>query len=1716
MADNILIELENVLPERRHEVLESYIRGLLVDFLQFDSLDEIADVEEFSELGADSIQAVEFKSLLDSSLACSLRTTILFDYPRIDHLVDHLLQEQIQFQSTAIESSQNQEVITEKSIEDSQPPSDLEPSIAITAIAGIFPGAENTEVFWQKINSGALLAFEGENAPVKFRFARIHAVNTAFDLHALNIQQDEFQSMARTQKLMLKVIADALNEYDLTPKDLSNKKTGVFIAAKSDDKDEPQMAYQIPLCNEISFRLDLKGPSELFNTFCTSVYVALHRAIQSIQAGECEQALVGGINTISLNEFNACSNAGLYDELLSQVNSTLSFSDCAQGFTRSEGVGVMLIQAKQTAVKQKRQVLALVRGSAVYHGGKGYSLEAPNAQALQQTIEQSLSYAKLTADSIDYIEAHGIGNMLADAIELNALNRCYTSLSNNPQKRWQVSSIKPTIGHPEIAAGMASIIKVIKAFEHKTIPGLSGFNTINPDIAPNHALILQTEGNPWLKQGQPRRAALNSFAIGGVNSHLILEQSDEIESNLANGDNELSNLALDTTLTPNDSKSWSDKPYYLKLSELFAEIFKTPLADIDLETSFVQYGFDSISVMQFVTALNEAFAIHLRMGQVLSIDSVNDFIKLIDEQLVEAHHDQPPGAKVETEIQPTENPVQESVSEVQKGLWYIQQANPTSTSFNVPLTFKSLTPINQKAFERAMLWMLNAYPILTARFLQNLDSEQVSQHLTEVTHYQINHYIQHDHLESLNSLLYGYLREPFDLENTLPIRSYLIECKNDNQYFVFLVIHHIVFDGISGALFIGELWKKYHQFNAGIEVLKKSPDLAFFDYVGWERNYLGHDQAQKDLTWWKTVLKDLPPALPLPYDKNIPDHETQGIGCETVQIESALFQGLQTQAKHHHVNFSVYLLAVFNLFLSKLCQQNDIVVSSPVLGRPKRAYEKSIGCYINIIVTRTQVSPEQNFSSLLQQTKLNFINGIDHGYYPFSTLMPELGLTLTNPDEAPFPVSFTYQNIFDQMLNSQDDLAEIEPLFEVYQEVEDNYTLEIYDLRDQLKINLKYKRKLFAAPTIKRHLDSFLHLLKTVVLSSENQIQAYEMLPEAERNRQLMVFNQTVAAYPKHKSFSSLFVMQAEKTPNAVALHWCGQQMTYQQLLQKSDDLAVYLQVQGIETNDIVAVCIPRSMQMIVAILAVLRSGGVYLPIDPATSVERINFILTDASAKLLLTDATLKSNLLSAEIESQCRIEVVEQIQHTHTQLLLKNGFQPENGAYVIYTSGSTGHPKGVMISQQSLVNLCFAMQTAYDIHPEDRVVQFAALSFDMSVEEIFPYLLCGAGVVIRQETDIEAENFYRLVMDNKASIINIPPLFYQVIDGLHDEKKAQLFNQLRLVAFGGEALPESILKAVQDYDVRIFNAYGPTECTVNASIAELTHSSVPTIGKPILNTQLYVLGQDTSLLPIGVCGELYIAGDGVSLGYLNQPSLTQQKFVDNPFGAGKMYKTGDIVRWMNDGLIEYIGRIDDQVKIRGYRVELGEVESSLVKHVEIDNAVAIVQAHAQGNKLIAFYTLENLDSIDHSQIRSFLRQSLPDYMVPSAFVQLQSVPLTRNGKVDRKQLQQQSVEINNATQWLAPNTETEKQLAKIWADVLDVDQVGLLDNFFDLGGHSLLAVQIIIRINKTLSVEVSLTDFFAAENIQNLAVNVDHLELMVDELSLMDFEQQGTQWII
>ncbi|QKX03873.1 amino acid adenylation domain-containing protein [Aquimarina sp. TRL1] len=1638
----------------RPKLLTDHIRRLLVDFLELDAIEEVSENQVFVELGVTSMEALQFKTTLEDDLQCQLRTTLFFDYPEMQLLVSYLLEEVLEMEGGSMEGVINERHETKKITEE---------KLVVVGMAGIFPDEVDVAAMWEKSMSETVRQKEATyNSGLEYR--NITKIDTQRIREVLGFEE-EIKELSRQQTILYSVLAKAMKTYGFSLQDWTSQKTGVFIAADTNVAEKQKTAYQIPLANEVSYRLNIVGPSETINTFCTSVYVALHKAVRCIREGECEQAIVGGVNLIEKKTFEKESSQGMYEELLSATNCTKSYSNTANGFLRSEGAGVLIVTKESIAIANERRILASLCGTSVVHGGKNFSIEAPNAKGIKEAIWQGVKKAGIPVDTIDYIEAHGIGNRLADAVELSAISEAYKKLSTTVDKKWYVSSVKPIIGHPEIAAGMASLLKVIKALEFKVIPGISNLEEVNTEVPSNHSLILERFPKKWKKGKTARRAALSSYAIGGVNAHCIIEEyTGSIETEMVDTPEKESVFPQKqaSQLLPDTSTKF-DKEKEILVYGIIEDVFGVGKETIVLSKSPVDYGFDSIKITQFIRRVNEQLHLDIKMGQMLGMENFQAFFDLLSR----TDYSEFVGSREVPKVESIDRLQRTSEASVfQKGIFLIHELDAMNTAYNLPIIFSVKQRLNPLTIIQTLGYMLEEYPVLRMYFDKEETTGEIMYRLHALASCLQLDIDEEVRLSRDDERLKELIRTPFVLTQDCLLRTYIRGSVEEGAYYLIFIVHHTILDGMSGGVFMTSFWNIYNRLTNEGHYEVQQPEYTFFDFIESEKNYL-LQQGKADGDWWKEKMEGVTP-MTLPYDRwENKEKEQRAVGVEKWILEDALFSKLQMVAKELHVNTSVLLLGVFNLLVYRLTNQEDIVMSMPVQGRTKMVYEKAMGCFINVILLRNQVSSTDSFITFVQRIKKSFYEGMDRAQYPLVSLLSDLRPVLgsVGANETVVPVSYTYQNIFDEIHQNEAFSAFVTPVFEMYQETEDEYALEVYDFRKSLQVHLKYKEGLFEATTIKRHLRYFEELLRAVLVSPEKQCRQYTMLPEKEIHQQLYTYNDTAVFYEKEYGVPQLFERIAARHPEAIALLHDHEKITYRSLEERSRKVALFLQEKGVVAETLVAICMNRSIDAIVSVLGILRAGGAYLPIDISISSKRRDAILENSHARGMIVHKE-KEKEYHAHNTSVWSFEDCEQF--SGKEVLQRRKTTLSDLAYVIYTSGSTGTPKGVMIEQQSLLNLCEVMKQRYAISKDDRILQFASLSFDMSVEELFPFLLSGATVVLRNEADILAERFYNLVMDQGVTILNLPPLYYNVIKELSQKQREKLFDQVRIIAFGGEELPEQVLSGVQQYPVAVFNAYGPTEYTVNAAIAEVTYRNKVTLGTPVNNTRFYVLGETMELLPEGVVGELHIAGDGIARGYLNNPVLTAEKFVKNPFGPKLLYKTGDAVKWLPDGTLEYHGRIDHQVKIRGYRVELGEVESVLEKYPGIDKASVVLKKTEKREQLIAFYKAET--PLDHQLLKKHMQDLLPEYMIPVAYEQLEKIPVTPNGKIDRKALENKDITFKETPKYTPPQGEKEEKIVHIWQELLEEKKIGVTDDFFEIGGHSLLAIKAVARINTIL----------------------------------------------
>ncbi len=1705
--------------------VENEVTGLIASILKLDESRLDKDTN-FSDYGVESAMVTIFsKTLNDHYEGLEILPIAFVNNPTINELVTFLMEEHTEIiirkgqgtiiskeetktgvvlePTTSVTSNKRKKRFSQARAKQSDITSE---AVAIVGMSGRFSTIDTEEELWSNTTSNVALQLDGmTETSTDLTFGHLDIKDNGLGWPILNISPKEASQMSIQEQLIFEELSKTMENYGIDRKDLSSNATGVFIAAQEiyGSKNEIKggqhtLAYLIP--NKISYYLNLKGPSEIVNAYCTSSYVAIHKAIQSIVNGECKQAIVGGVNLVSPEEMSRAV-ASDFGGLFSKKGDTRSFSEDAEGFVRSEGAGVIIIKPLQQAEKDKNKILGLVKGSAVHHGGKGFSIEAPNARGIKTAIEASIQKSRVSIDTIDYIEAHGIANRMADAIELGAIDAVYKKFSKDPSKKWHVGTSKPIVGHSELASGMASLIKVLKAFEHKTIPGIAGLENINSELDPNHSLILTKESCHWQNGTHPRRAGLNSYAVGGVNAHLILEEypnvkidEDPIKGKKAEVKEEGKEVVVEA-----DKAQTKHETTRETIEAISNEIFQIAKEDFDETLSPIDYDFDSIKVIEFVNRINEHFKVNVKMGQILGVD---DFKSMYD--AFETIVDKALNTKGDDEVVVEENlPGSYPLSEGQKGLWFIQNANPESTEYNVPLAFSVNRLVDTTIIYKAAELLLEKEPVLRVAFKVDNGNGELIQEIQPVSGY-----LQEDdeiltkeigqEFETLQAI-------PFELSKTVT-RLHIRQDKEAQRTYILFVVHHIVFDGSSVAPFITGFKGLLKQLESGAIPVKLEEERPYFEFIDQENRYLKSLASIEDFAFWSKKFGNSIEKVELPYDVidkgslNPLDKE----GACSMEINGEALVQLKHAAKSMKVNLSVFMLSMFKVLLYKITNAEELIVKLPTAGRPNEKYDNSIGYYINMMLAKTVVSGDDAFSNLVNKVKAEFLSNIDYAKYPYPKLLTSLEAT-KGKGESLFPIVYIYQNIFDKILK-QDSSDDITLLDSFRQDVVDEYVLEIIDLKESLKVEFKYKKALFKEETVNAHINYYQNIIEEVIANPDQKVDDMAILSKEEEQRILVDFNASESIYPKNKSIVELFGDQVKEDPKAIAVVFGEETITYETLEERSNQLATYLQQQGVGQETLVGICMDRSIEMMVAILGVLKAGGAYVPIDSEYPKDRISYMLEDSivngnaknDVRIILVQEHLKMSILDKIDESITAITLLKQWDEnkdiTYAKGNLESKTTPNSLAYVIYTSGSTGNPKGVMVEHKSVVRLV-KNPDYYRFDKDVTILATGAFSFDATIFEFFGPLLNGGKLILTsQDVLLNNQSLLDTIKKNKVDVMWFTSSWLnQIVDS-----NIEVFKTLKTVLVGGERLsPKHIGELRTVYPkLEIINGYGPTENTTFSTTNNIKEVNGDiAIGKPISDDKAYIVNKNNGLQPIGVPGELCLTGEGLSRGYLNRKDLTDEKFIENPFGKGKLYRTGDLARWNRNGQIEYLGRIDNQVKLRGFRIELGEIETMLNSQNSISNSTVIIKEHVGSKQLVAYCVLaDGNESLDVLELKEELAKGLPDYMVPPFIVEIDALPLTSNGKVDRRALLNLNVELRGIREYVAPSTKTEKQLTAIWEEVLEVNHISVNDSFFELGGHSLLVTKLLSRIQKEFNVNLLLSSVFESSTLVQLAKTVDN----------------------
>jgi amino acid adenylation domain-containing protein/non-ribosomal peptide synthase protein (TIGR01720 family) len=1033
------------------------------------------------------------------------------------------------------------------------------------------------------------------------------------------------------------------------------------------------------------------------------------------------------------------------------------------------------------------------------------------------------------------------------------------------------------------------------------------------------------------------------------------------------------------------------------------------------------------------------------------------------------------------------------LSHAQKRLWYQEAINSGNSSYNIPIAFRLYGNLNQNVLEQVFQTIINRHEILRTTFATE-NGEPV-----QLVHSEMQLNLEHKILANQEDIIQKELalqaRQPFDLVKGSLIRGILYQIQ-PQEHILFINMHHIVSDGWSLGVFLREFTQLYTAYVKGLEFSLPELPIQYGDFAEWQENWLQEDGIKQQLTYWEKALAGLPPVLDLPLDFQRPMQQTFNGATVRTQLPKSLTDSLELLAKQEGATFFMAALAVFQVLLFRYTHQTDIIVGSPIANRKQSELNNLIGFFVNSLPLRGNLSGNPSFREFLHKFSRTCLDAYTNQDVPFEILVDKLEAK-RDPSRSPiFQTLFAVQNA--PMGEIQLPGVTVTPLYLDNGGAKFDLTLMLEPTSSGWLASLEYNTDLFSHETAQRILKHYHQLLAAAISAPDSCINTLPLLTHSERQELLALGNASQLRAEERKNLVELFVSAARTYPDRIAVKASQKTLTYQELDQRSDSLANFLRSKGVRSEVRVGIFQERSEALIVSLLAVLKAGGTYVPLDPAYPEERISYILEDSGISLVLTETAVLSSLPLTETE----VVIVDTIEFSSDEKQT-SFFEilPNQAAYIIYTSGSTGKPKGCVVTHGNVTRLMSSTEAWYGFNENDVWTLFHSFAFDFSVWEIWGALLYGGKLVVVSYLESRSpEAFYELLMSEGVTILNQTPSAFRQLIRADIEAKGKL--GLRGVIFGGEALElQSLRPWFERYGSecpRLINMYGITETTVHVTYRPITLEDVEqnrgsVIGVPIPDLSLYVLDEALEPVPIGVPGEIYVGGMGVSRGYLNRAKLTAERFIPDPFSnqpGARLYRSGDLARRLNNGDLEYLGRGDQQVKVRGFRIELGEIEAALAALPELAEAVVVVNhgENTEDKRLVA-YIVPIGEAPNRSYLRGALKERLPDYMIPAAFVFLDIIPLTAQGKVNRKELPAPDWSFSADTRTIQPpQTPAQKVVCEVWESILGINAVGIEDNFFELGGDSILALRVVTQMRRQGWL-VTPKDIFQQQTVKALA---------------------------
>ncbi|NOJ91095.1 amino acid adenylation domain-containing protein, partial [Myxococcus xanthus] len=1129
--------------------------------------------------------------------------------------------------------------------------------------------------------------------------------------------------------------------------------------------------------------------------------------------------------------------------------------------------------------------------------------------------------------------------------------------------------------------------------------------------------------------------------------------------------------------------------------ELLAGIFSQVLGveRVGSKDNFFELGGHSLLATQMVSRIRSTFRIELPLRELFEAPTLSLLSERVDQAIRTGASITAPPLKPRADGSWVLPP-----SFAQQRLWLLDQMERGSASYNVPAVLRVEGPLHAEVLERSFVELVRRHESLRTTF-STRDGKPVqiiaAEPVLAFRSMGLESSAEVARTAEVTRLVEQEAHQRFDLERGPLLRVTLLKL-SEQEHVLILVTHHIVSDGWSMGVLVRDVTALYEAFLQGRPSLLPKLPVQYPDYAVWQREWLKGEVLESQLAYWKRQLKGAPQSLELPTDKPRPAAQSFRGAHLDQSWPLSLWDRVKALAQREGATPFMVLLAAFQVVLARYSRQDDVCVGAPIAGRTQGETEGLIGFFANMLVLRTKVSPASTFRELLAQVREVTLGAYAHQDVPFEKLVEELQPERDLSRSPLFQVTLTLQNTPVTEVKLRDGLR-LSGVESEGRTSKFDLSLVMEEVKDGVMAMVNYNSDLFEAGTMDRMLGHLRVLLEAA--DAEPEMRLAE-LPLMGRKEQQLVkeWSGKASTYPREASLSALFEQQVQRAPDAVAVEYEDRRLTYAELNCRANQLAHHLRSMGVGPEVRVGLCVERSLELVVSVLGILKAGGVYVPLDASYPLERLAWMKAEAGVAVLvaqekLADEVAAGGELVVCVDTEWETQIAHQPESTPSA-----NVGGGNLAYVMFTSGSTGKPKGVGVPHRAVARLVLGTDFAH-FGPEEVWLQLAPISFDASTLEVWGALLHGAELVVYPAGTPTLEELGRKLESSGVTSLWLTAALFEQMQA----RQPKALASVRQLLAGGDALPVLRVKERLAAGGVLINGYGPTENTTFSSTYRMERpeevGASVSIGRPVKNTVAYVLDGTMRPVPVGVPGELYVGGDGLAVGYVGRPELTAERFVPSPFGEGeRLYRTGDVVRWQGNGTLEFLGRADTQVKVRGYRIELGEVEAALAQHSGVSEAVVVAREDgSEGKRLVAYVTAEEGASLDMGALRSHMKQRLPEYMVPSAYVVLESLPLTPNGKVDRKALPTPDAQGPKTAHFEAPRTATEQKLASIFAEVLNVERVSIDDDFFELGGHSLLATQLVSRVRESFQVELPLRDVFESPTVEKLALRLGHAQV-------------------